>query len=377
MALEVGGLHTFFARHQGRSRCQMDVEDRAARRLAFDGALGDVGRKVAAVGHRKTNAPGVFAQRAHLGAQDFQLGQAQPDLHQPRRESCRFAFTQRGRRVAPVVHAVPAAKLHHAQLRVTVGVPVHMGLAGALFVTPFEQLQVIFHGVVAVPLDPLVVGDAGLLVRSPDFHRPEQRAQVFVKPVLRASDQLFGVVLEVVPDADGRVARELGADVRQPLDHPQVFGCHVVVTLRPHGSQDDAAVGVEAHGGADVGVLHHKVHHGPHLGLAGRVGAGALLLVFLAPVGREVAVQVQPFAVAVGGDFEAVEICQRALGDDAVVGATKLAGLARHHQAGLLRVLFVGAVRIGNAHAQHATVAVHVFDGQAFHGLFVKRVGPC
>jgi hypothetical protein len=76
--------------------------------------------------------------------------------------------------------------------------PVDVGLAGALLVAPLQQLEVVFRRVLAVPLDPLVVGDAGFLVRRPDLDRPEQRAQVLVDPVLRAGDDLLRVVLELV-----------------------------------------------------------------------------------------------------------------------------------------------------------------------------------
>ncbi len=55
---------------------------------------------------------------------------------------------------------------------------------------------------------------------------------------------------------------------------------------------------VVADRGADVLVRDDEVDHRPHLGLAGRVGAGADLLELLAPLGREVAVQVEPFGVA-------------------------------------------------------------------------------
>ena len=66
----------------------------------------------------------------------------------------------------------------------------------------------------------------------------------------------------------------------------------------------------------------------------------------------------------------------RALGHDAEVLAAELTRLARHHQPRLLRVLLVGPMRVGDAHGQHAAVAVHVFGGQAFHRHFVERVRP-
>ena len=254
------------------------------------------------------------------------------------------------------------------------GPPIDIGLAVALLVAPLQQLQVVFHRVLAVPVDPLVVGDAGFLVRRPDLHRPEQRTHVLVDPVLRAGDDLLGVVLEVVPDAHGRVARELGADVRHALVHPQVFGRHVVVALHAHGPQDDAAVGVKADRRANVRVVGDEVHHGAHFGLAGGIGARAHLLELLPPVGGEVAVEVETFAVGVGADLQSVEVLQRAFGDQPVVLATEFTRLARHHHARVALVLLVGAVRVGHAHLQHAAVAVDVFHRQAFYRLFVVGV---
>jgi hypothetical protein len=251
-----------------------------------------------------------------------------------------------------------------------------MGVAAALLIAPLQQLQVVFGRVVAVPVDPVVLVDAGFLVGGPDLHRPEQRAQVLVHPVLRAGDDLLGVVLEVVEGADRRVAGEPGADVGQALDHPQVFGRHVVVGHGAHGPQDHARMRVEADRRADVGVLDDEVDHGPHFGLARGVGAGAELFVFLAPEGREVAVQVQALAVAVHLDLQAVEVDEGALGHHPVVGAAELARLARDHQPRLVGVALPGAVRVGHAHLQHAAVAVDVLDRQAVHRLLVERIGP-
>ena len=315
---------------------QVDVEDHAARHLALQRALADVGRQVAGVGHREAHAPGVLAERTHLGAQHFQLGQRQRDLRHPGREARRLALAQCRRRVAPVVHLVPAAQFHRAQLRVLERIPVDMRQAGALLVAPLQQLQVVFGRVLAVPVDPVVVGDAGLAVGRPQLHRPEQRAQVLVDPVLRAGDDLLRVVLEVVVDADGRVAGELGAQRAQALVDPQVLGRHVVVALRAHRPQDHAAVRVEADGRADVRVLDDEVDHRPHLGLAGRVRAGAALLELLPPVGREVAVQVQPFEVRVGLDHQPVVVLEQAFGHDAEVLAAE-ARRARAAPAGAAR----------------------------------------
>ncbi len=246
-----------------------------------------------------------------------------------------------------------------------------------MLVAPLQQLQVVLGRVLAVPVDPVVVGDAGLAVRRPQLHGPEQRAEVLVEPVLGAGDDLLRVVLEIVEDADRRIAGELGAEFAETLVDPQVFGRHVGVGLRAHRPQDDAAVGVEADRRTDVRVLGDEVHHRAHLGLAGRVRAGAGLFELLAPVGREVAVQVEPFEVRVGADLQAVVVAQQALGHDAEILAADVAGLARHHQPRVFGVLLPAAVCIGHAHAEHAAVAVDVFDVQAIDRRFVERVRAC
>ena len=142
----------------------------------------------------------------------------------------------------------------------------------------------------------------------PDLDHPEQRAEVLVDPVLGAADDVLRVVLEVVPDADRRVAGELRADLAEALDRPQVLRDHVVVALGPHRPQDHAAVGVIADRRADVLVRDDEVDHRLDLGLAGRIVAGADLLVLLAPARGEVAVEVEAFEVGVDLDRQAVVV---------------------------------------------------------------------
>ncbi len=127
---------------------------------------------------------------------------------------------------------------------------------------------------------------------------------------------------------------------------------------------------------ADVRMRDDEVHHCAHLRLAGRVGASAELLVFLAPVAGEVAVQIQALAVLVDLDGQAVVMLDEAFGDQAVVLAAELARLTRHHQARVAAMLLVAAMRIGNSDCEDTTVSVHIFDGQAIDRLFIMRVRP-
>ncbi len=305
MALELRALDALLAADQADRRValgQVDLEHHAAHHLALERAFADVGRQPAAVGHRQAHAPGVRAERAHFGAQQFEFRQAQRELRHPGREARRLALAQVRRRVAPVVHLVPAADLDGAELRVLKRFPVDVGEPVALLVAPLEQLQVVLDRVLAEPVDPLVALDVGRLVRRPDLDHPEQRAEVLVEPVLRAADDFLRVVLELVPDAHRGVAGELLAERGETFEGPQVLGDHVVVAGRAHRPQDHAAVGVEADRRADVRVRDDEVDHRTHLGFAGRVRAGADLLELLAPEGREVAVQVEPFGVAVDLD---------------------------------------------------------------------------
>ena len=135
-------------------------------------------------------------------------------------------------------------------------------------------------------------------------------------------------------------------------------------------------MGVKAHRCADVGVAGDEVDHRAHLGLAGRVWTGAGLLELLPPHRREVAVQVQALEVGVDLDLQAVVIRQRAFGHHAPVVATELAGLARDHQPGVLRVALPATVRVGQAHVQHPAVAVDVLGGQALDRRLVVGVRP-
>jgi len=133
-------------------------------------------------------------------------------------------------------------------------------------------------------------------------------------------------------------------------------------------------VRVVTDGRADVRVGGDEVDHRLHLGLAGWVRAGADLLELLPPASGEVAVQVQPLGIGVHLHGQPVVVLQSAFGHQAKVVAAELAGLARHHQARVGAALLVAAVRVGDAHEQHAAVAVNVFHRQAVDLLLFVRI---
>ncbi len=126
------------------------------------------------------------------------------------------------------------------------------------------------------------------------------------------------------------------------------------------------------------GMVDKEVDDRAHLGLGGRVRAGAELLELLPPVRREVAVEVEALRVAGhAGDADrgAVIVLDAAFGQQAVVlAAGRIERIAPHQQFWLLRVLLPRPVGIGDAHLQDAAVAVEVLGNQPLDRLFVERI---
>ena len=306
----------------------------------------------------------------------FQTGGCERVPDQPVGETRNFFLQQVRRRVAEGVDLVPAANFHRPELRVLKSVPIHKALALQRGVRPGQQLEVVRHRVLAEPVDVLVVSDAGLAHRAPDLHRPLVQPQVVINPVKAAGCDLFGVVAELLVGADGRVAGQLGALGALRLEHPQVFGRHVHIGVAGKRPQQHAAPGVKGHAAGDVAVPRDEVHHRTHLGLRGGVRAGAQLLELLAPLRRKIAVQVQTLDVVVDLGAEGILVAQQPLRQDAVIGASHLGRLARHHQARLLGVALPVAVGVRNAHGQNATIAIHIASVQALDWLLIVGVRP-
>ena len=175
------------------------------------------------------------------------------------------------------------------------GIPVDEALAAQLLVAPAQQLEIVLGRVLAIPVDELVLVDAGLALRAPELDRPGEQAEVVVQPVVEdAGDHFLGVVAKVVEDRDVRVAGELGALLRRSSGRSKSSAGKVVVRLVAVRAQQHAAIGMERDAAGDVRVAGDERDHGAHLRLRAGNGPGALLLVLLAPARRKVAVEVEP-----------------------------------------------------------------------------------
>ena len=115
--------------------------------------------------------------------------------------------------------------------------------------------------------------------------------------------------------------------------------------------------------------------HGVDFGLGRGIGSRPPLLVFLPPVQGKVAVQVQSLFVGLNVDQGAVIVFDLPLGEQAVVLSPRLGRFAADEQARVLRVGLPGAIRVRNAHHQHAPIAIHVFSDQAADGLLIVGIG--
>src|SRR5262245_15540717 len=116
---------------------------------------------------------------------------------------------------------VPAADLDRAQLGMLKRLPADVRLATELLLAPPEELEVVFDRVIAEPVDVEVLLDARFAHRAPDLDHPAEHAEVIVDPVERPTDDLLGVIAELVVDRDCGVARQLGALRADALVVPQ------------------------------------------------------------------------------------------------------------------------------------------------------------
>ena len=131
---------------------------------------------------------------------------------------------------------------------------------------------------------------------------------------------------------------------------------------------------------ADVRMRREKFDDRTHFRLRRRKGPGAELFEFLAPVGREVAIQVEALRVAGDTghrDVDAVEVFDAPFGEHAKVFTARSVGRRTSHQkARLLWMLLPRAVRIGDPHLQDPAVTVEVFRDQPVERIFVERIAP-
>src|SRR5439155_14138968 len=127
------------------------------------------------------------------------------------------------------------------------------------------------------------------------------------------------MIAEVVEHRDVRVAGDLGALRADLLIVPEVLRRERLVALRAVGAQQYAAVRVEGDRAADVWMLRDEGDQRVDLRLAGRERARALLLDLLAPVRREIPVQIEPFLVGLNPKGRPVPVLQYPFRQQAVV----------------------------------------------------------
>src|SRR6266851_5034673 len=103
-------------------------------------------------------------------------------------------------------------------------IPVHITLAIKRLVAPFQELQVVFHGMFPEPIDVFVVRDTRLPLWRPYLYGPAENAQVIVNPVVKDPGyDLFGMVFEIVEYGDGGIARDFRALLAELLISPKVL----------------------------------------------------------------------------------------------------------------------------------------------------------
>ena len=239
--------------------------------------------------------------------------------------------------------------------------PVHVVAPGVALVGPAQHRELVVDARAGVPDvgGGAVVGHVGDDV--PELGGPAVDAEVLVGPVVGGARH-GGLLVprEVLVHRVDLVARGLGEAGAELLPRPHVQGRQGAVGLRARRPQEHATVGVVGVEAADVGPSRHGPHRGGDLGLAGGEVAGAGDAG--APAGRVVAVQVETFGRARGGHREAVVVVDGAFAEHAEEGAVvgAVVGPAGRHEAGLVGVGLPGAVGVGHAQREDATVAVDV-----------------
>ena len=200
---------------------------------------------------------------------------------------------------------------------------------------------------------------------------------MLVDPVESSADHRLRVIAELVIDGNRRIAGELGALASRRLVEPQVLGVHLVVRQVLERTQQYAAPRVERRAAGDVRMADDEVDDGANLRFRRRIRSRTLLLEFLPPARREIAVEIESVPGSLDLQRMAVEAVVAAFGNDAVISAPRFNRIAAHHQARLLRMRLPQSVRILDAHLQDAAIAVDVLDRQSLVGLLVERIGAC
>ena len=184
------------------------------------------------------------------------------------------------------------------------------------------------------------------------------------------------MITEVVIDGDIGIAGDLRALRTDLLEGPQVLDRELFVVAIIVGAQQHAAVGVECYPADDVGVRGDEIDHRVYLRLRRRIRPSAALLRFLPPVLGEVAIEVETLLFRLDCDRHAIVILDGAFGQQSVVIAAELRGIAAHHQARLLGAGLPRAVGIGDTHREHPPVTVDILRHQTADGILIVGIRP-
>jgi hypothetical protein len=267
------------------------------------------------------------------------------------------------RRVPDPPARIDAAQLHLAELRVLEAAPGHQDPAVVLVAVPPGQLDQLVAAELLVVVDELLgARHAEPREQVPQLHHVGEGAALVVGVVGQVAVQgLVGLVGELLEARHHRVAGELLGPGAHLLEDLEVLLVELGVGGVAERADEDAAEGVEVEPGEDLRVARGELDDGARLGLRGRVGAGADLLVTRRPRPGEVAVEIDGVVADEdrGGHGVAVPGLDRPLRVDLVEGPLVVEA-ARHQQAGEARRLDQLAGGIDDAHHQRQAVAVDV-----------------
>src|SRR5579875_386337 len=139
----------------------------------------------------------------------------------------------------------------------------------------------------------------GLTLWRPYLYRPGEEAEMVVHPVVPyPRDHLIGVIAKVVIDAYVRVAGKFSPLLAYCLKDPKVFRRHRIVGLCAVRAQQHPSIGMAGESAGDAWMARDKLQQIVHFRLAAGEGAGAALLMLLAPMGRKVPIKVKPLLIA-------------------------------------------------------------------------------
>ena len=117
-----------------------------------------------------------------------------------------------------------------------------------------------------------------------------------------------------------------------------------------------------------------NVEQGAHFRLRAGKWPGPLLLEFLAPVAREIAIQVEPLRLAWRVQPVRIEVDKPSLRNHPVILAAPIGRTASNEKPLVLGMGFPRTIVVFDAHVENLAVAIDVLDDQALEHLLVERV---